>query len=243
MVLWLGAVPYREAWDLQQRLVQARQQELVGDMLVLLEHPHVYTLGRRATLDHLLADSTTLERLGAAAYRVDRGGDITYHGPGQLVGYPVLDLRQRRLDVHGYLRHIEEALIRALARFGIAAGRDPQHTGVWVVREKIAAIGVKVSRGVTSHGFALNLCPDLSYFSHIVPCGIADRRVTSIERLLGARLRGETVREVVAAEWATVFGGEWQAAEPAGLLSRLPARHEGGADPPAPVFEALSVLT
>ena len=208
-VLSLGVVDYQQAWDLQRRLSAARQQEVIGDVLILLQHPHTYTLGRRATADHILWDERELAQRGVSHYWVDRGGDITYHGPGQIVGYPILNIRQRGLDVHQYLRSIEAALIRALARFGVEAGRDPAYTGVWVGGRKIAAIGVKVSRGVPCHGFALNVNTDLSYFDGIVPCGITDRSVTSLTELLGTPQRLESVLPVVVEAFAEVFDGAW----------------------------------
>lgn len=197
-VSWLGCMPYDEAWALQQRLAVARADGRSPDRLLLLEHPPVYTLGRSARLENLLLDDDARAAEGIALHHVDRGGDITYHGPGQLVGYPILDLRasaaaQGRAypDLHAYLRDLEETLIVALAGLGIAARRFPGYTGVWVdergAPEKIAAIGVKVSsRGISSHGFALNVAPNLAHFAGIVPCGIAEHGVTSI-----AALRGE----------------------------------------------------
>ncbi len=181
---WAGRVDYQDAWQWQRRLEEARRAQRIGDVMVLLEHPHTYTIGRRGTRDHLLIDAAALDRLGAVCLEVDRGGDITYHGPGQLVGYPIIDLTRLGGDVTGYLRLLEGALIEALGRFGIAAGRLPGFTGVWVGQEKIAAIGVKVRSGITSHGFALNVATDLDFFRHIVPCGILDKGVTSMERLL-----------------------------------------------------------
>lgn len=231
LVLSLGVVEYQEAWDLQRRLAEARQREIIGDVLVLLEHPHTYTLGRRATPEHLLWDEQTLARKGIACFPVDRGGDVTYHGPGQLVGYPIMNIRQRGVDVHGYLRGLEAALMRALAWYSIGAGRDPAYTGVWVSDAKIAAIGVKISRGVTSHGFALNVNTDLAYFQGIVPCGIPHREVTSMERLLERpQDMGhvcETVIEAVVAE----FGGDWRSAELSALV--LPSQGGGNARPEA----------
>ncbi|NLF64076.1 MAG: lipoyl(octanoyl) transferase LipB [Chloroflexi bacterium] len=197
-VSWLGCIPYDEAWALQQRLAVARADGRSPDRLLLLEHPPVYTLGRSAHAENLLLDDEALAAEGIAVRHVDRGGDITYHGPGQLVGYPILDLRaiaaaQGRSypDLHAYLRALEETLIVVLAGLGIAARRYPDYTGVWVDErgepEKIAAIGVKVSsRGITSHGFALNVAPNLAHFAGIIPCGIAEHGVTSI-----AALRGE----------------------------------------------------
>jgi lipoyl(octanoyl) transferase len=199
----LGTIGYAAAIELQRELVERRKQGLIPDVLVLLEHPHVITLGRNGKRENLLAGEEHLRRAGVAFYPTDRGGDITYHGPGQMVGYPILDLRQWKRDVVGYLRAIEQALIGALAAFGIAARRAEGMTGVWVADSKIASIGVHISRWVTSHGFALNISADLSYFQYIVPCGLAGKPVTSMEKLLG----GAPARERVIAAVVEHFGG------------------------------------
>lgn len=207
-----GQVEYETAWAWQRELVQARRAEQIGDTLLLLEHPHTYTIGRRGSVQNLLAGPERLQELGARVLETDRGGDITYHGPGQLVGYPLLDLRLRNNDVHRYLRNLEETLIQVLATYGLEAGREPKYTGVWLNvpggRDKIAAIGVKVSQGVTLHGFALNVNTDLSYFHEIVPCGITDpdKGVTSCQKLLGHPLPLDEVRAHVAQAFAQVFG-------------------------------------
>lgn len=180
-----GRVDYLEAWELQRGLAQARQAGAIPDVLLLLQHPPTYTIGRRGRRQDVLLTEDELARRGIAVYEVDRGGEVTYHGPGQMVGYPILDLQAQGRDVHRYLRGLEEVLIQALADLGIASGRWPGYTGVWVGQEKIAAIGVHISRWVTWHGFALNLNTDLSYFDHIIPCGIPDKSVTSVARLLG----------------------------------------------------------
>ena len=174
----LGRVDYASALQLQQQLTSDRKQGLIPDQLLLLEHPHVITMGRNGHAENLLAGGDILARAGIAFYPTDRGGDVTYHGPGQLVGYPILDLRDWKRDVSAYVRAVEETIIATLAEYGIAAGRIPKLTGVWVGERKIAAIGVHLSRWVTSHGFALNVSTDLSYFQYIVPCGLT-RRVTS----------------------------------------------------------------
>ncbi len=179
----LGLVEYQEAWEEQRRLVEACREDGCGRLL-LLEHPPTYTFGVRGRQEHLLLAEDALAELGAAVHRVDRGGDVTFHGPGQLVGYPILDLRRRSQGPLWYVRSLESMLIEALSRFGIAARRTPGRPGVWVGEAKIAAIGVRVSRDVTSHGFALNVDPDLSYFSHIVPCGLSDASVTSMAEVL-----------------------------------------------------------
>jgi lipoyl(octanoyl) transferase len=179
----LGRMDYGAALGLQKRLEAERKAGLIPDQLLLVEHPHVITLGRNGQEANLLAGEEILTRAGISFYRTDRGGDITYHGPGQLVGYPIIDLREWRRDVGAYMRGIEQVLIDTLDEFGIAAGRIPKLTGVWVGERKIAAIGVHISRWVTSHGFALNVSTDLSYFQYIVPCGLT-KPVTSMAQLL-----------------------------------------------------------
>ncbi len=204
----LGVVGYDDGLALQARMVEARRAGAVGDTLLLLQHPHVITLGVRVRNDrtHIVADEAELEAKGVDVRESGRGGDVTYHGPGQLVGYPILDLNPDRRDLHRYVRDLEEALIRALARFGIAGGRIPGLTGVWVGDQKVAAIGVRVARWITSHGFALNVSSQLEYFSLIVPCGIPDRGVTSIEQLLGHPIELASVERAVAEVLADVFG-------------------------------------
>jgi lipoyl(octanoyl) transferase len=198
-VVRLGRVPYRDAWSLQRALVTDRQADRRCDTLLLLEHPPVYTLGRRADRANLLLDAPALAERGIEVVEVDRGGDITYHGPGQLVGYPVLRLAGTR-DVVDYVRALEEVLLRTLATLGVDARRSDGLTGVWVGEEKIAAIGVRVaSGGVTSHGFALNVDPALEDFAGIVPCGIRDRGVCSLASLGVDVALGEVSDLVVAA--------------------------------------------
>ena len=221
--VWLGRVDYQAAWDLQRRLAADRQAGRVSDRLLLLEHPHTFTLGRSGTWDHLLVSPDRLADLAATVVEVDRGGDITYHGPGQLVGYPILNLADHGRDAHAYLRRIEGALIDMLAEYGIQAGRSAGFTGVWVGDEKIAAIGVRISRWITSHGFALNVDPDLSYFQAIVPCGIRDRGVTSIQRLTGAAPALADLAERAADHLARVFDAElaWRAPDEIGCTSDI----------------------
>jgi lipoyl(octanoyl) transferase len=205
-VRWLGSVPYADALTLQQQLVVARRDGRVRDQLLLLEHPHVITLGTSARAGHVLSDAQQRQRLGIELFETGRGGDVTYHGPGQLVGYPILDLKPDRCDLHRYVRDIETALVRALASLGLEAGRVQGHTGVWVDDAKIAAIGVRVSSGwITSHGFALNVTTDLRYFTSIVPCGIVGRDVTSLERITGVAHDVRTVGESVAEAFAATF--------------------------------------
>lgn len=202
----LGRVPYGEALELQQQLVASRRAGHIDDQLLLLEHPHVITLGTSSRADHILVDADQRALLGIELFETGRGGDVTYHGPGQLVGYPILDLKPDRCDLHRYVRDIEEALIHALSTFGISAGRVAGLTGVWVGGEKIAAIGVRVSSGwITSHGFALNVSTDLQFFGAIVPCGLRDHGVTSMQRVLGSAPDLEAVTCAVVQGFADVF--------------------------------------
>ena len=204
----LGVVPYADGLALQRALVEERQGNRVDDVLLLLEHPHVLTLGVRGDggRSHILASPDQLAQRGIDIYETGRGGDITYHGPGQIVGYPILDLKPDRCDVHRYVRDLENVLILAAADYGITAHRVPGLTGAWVGAEKLAAIGVRIARWVTSHGFALNVNTDLDCFSLIVPCGLADRRVTSLERLLGRPVAREEVEDRLIAHFCDVFG-------------------------------------
>lgn len=203
----LGRVPYGEALALQKSLVDDRRAGRVGDVLLLLEHPHVITLGARAETgrSHVLATEERLAELGVEVFETGRGGDVTYHGPGQLVGYPILDLRPDRADVHRYVRDLEEVMIRATAAFGVQAGRIAGLTGTWVRADKIGAIGVRVSRWITSHGFAYNVSTDLDYFRLIVPCGISDRGVTSLSRLLARQVPMADVEDAFARAFCEVF--------------------------------------
>jgi lipoyl(octanoyl) transferase len=200
---YLGRMDYGHALEVQQELIAGRKQGRIPDQLVLLEHPHVITLGRNGRMENLLASESVLGRAGIAFYPTDRGGDITYHGPGQLVGYPILDLREWKRDVGAYVRGIEQVIIDTLAEYGIAAGRIPKLTGVWVGERKIAAIGVHISRWVTSHGFALNVATDLTYFQYIVPCGLT-RPVASMAQF-GVNATVEQVGRRLAAHFGQVF--------------------------------------
>jgi lipoyl(octanoyl) transferase len=199
----LGRVAYGRALELQSELAARRKAGEIPDHLLLLEHPHVITVGRNGRMSNLLASTEVLERSGVALAATDRGGDITYHGPGQLVGYPILDLRAWKRDVVAYVRAVEQVLIDTLAEFGIGAGRVNGCTGVWVDGAKIAAIGVHISRWVTSHGFALNVNTDMSYFQYIVPCGLT-KPVTSMARL-GVQTTVEEVSQRLAGHFARVF--------------------------------------
>jgi lipoyl(octanoyl) transferase len=200
----LGRLDYGAALALQRDLAERRKCGEISDRLLFVEHPHVITLGRNGRPEHLLAGEEHLRRAGIAFYPTDRGGDITYHGPGQLVGYPILDLRAWKRDVVAYVRALEETLIDALGEFGVAAGREAGMTGVWAEGAKVAAIGVHISRWVTSHGFALNVTTDLSYFQYIVPCGLS-KPVTSLEKLLGRDPGWEQVREAAIRAFGRVF--------------------------------------
>src|SRR3979490_665338 len=206
LVVNLGVMEYGAAWELQRRIVAARKAGAVPDVVLLCEHPHVITLGRNGKLGNLRASDHVLRQMGVSFFETDRGGDITYHGPGDLVGYPILNLDDIRRDVAWYLRGLEEAMICATAEFGIPSRRVAGRTGVWVDapaesggEEKLAAIGVHLSRWVTSHGFAYNVSTDLRYFDLIVPCGIAGKRATSLEQLLGHSMKMEGVSQRIKA--------------------------------------------
>jgi lipoyl(octanoyl) transferase len=202
----LGLLSYAEALELQQALVEERRANRVPDQLLLLQHPNVITLGVRSSgRSHILASPSELEERDVDVVETGRGGDVTYHGPGQLVAYPILDLRPDRTDVHRYVRDLEAVMIETASAFGIHASRVAGLTGVWVDGEKLGAIGVRISRWITSHGIALNVTTDLSYFGMIVPCGIADHGVTSLARLLNRPVSMDEVDEAFAASFAGVF--------------------------------------
>jgi len=205
-VVNLGLTDYRSTWDLQKRIFDLRIARKISDVLLLNEHHHVYTIGKNGSDNHLLANNQELSTNGAEVFYIDRGGDITYHGPGQLVGYPILKLDEYYADVHRYLRDLEEVIIRTLADFCIKAHKDQNFTGVWVGNEKIAAIGVKVSHWITMHGFALNVNTDLSYFDRIIPCGIFHKGVTSMQRILGKEVSFHAVAQGLARHFGEVFG-------------------------------------
>ncbi len=211
----LGFVPYADALALQQQLVAQRKAGEIPDQLLLLQHPPVITLGVKSRNDrsHVRETPERLAARGVDVVETGRGGDVTFHGPGQLVGYPVIDLSPDRRDVHRYVRDLEEVLIRAVAAFGITAGRVPGLTGAWVGDDKLAAIGVRIARWVTSHGFALNVSTELADFGLIVPCGIADRGITSMEKLIGRPVSMAEVESAVVAAFAEVFEPvEWREA-------------------------------
>jgi lipoyl(octanoyl) transferase len=220
----LGKIDYKQCWDYQEELfgatiaqkianrnLPAEEQLSTQSYLLFCEHPHVYTLGKSGAATHLLIDEVELARRDATFYKINRGGDITYHGPGQLVGYPILDLDNFFTDIHKYLRLLEEMVILMLAEYGLLAGRYPGYTGVWLDPDdplkarKICAMGVRCSRWVTMHGFALNVNADLSYFNHIVPCGIEDKAVTSMEKELGSVISMKEVSEKLKKHFAFLF--------------------------------------
>jgi len=198
-VVRLGVTDYMEGWELQKRLAEQVKRDSTAGWLLLLEHPHTYTFGRAGNAENLRLTEQELAEIGAKVYWVDRGGDVTYHGPGQLVGYPIVDLHRWKQGPRWFVAALEAALIEALAAFGVNAETVEGRPGVWAGNEKLAAIGLHISQGVTTHGFALNVDPDLSYFGHIYSCGLADAGVTSISRLLGRRVGVAEAREAVLA--------------------------------------------
>ena len=205
-VIELGLLPYQDAWDLQTKLHSKVADGLRPDTLLLLEHPHTFTLGRRGRTDDILIEQRELDRLGIDVYHTDRGGEVTYHGPGQLVGYPIIDLRRWGGGPLKYVRAIEEMLVAALGEFGVTGTSEGHPTGVWVDDKKVAAIGVKVARRVTLHGFALNVSTDLSYFEHIVPCGMPLAQVTSLSQERGESVRVGDVGRILVRHFGRVFG-------------------------------------
>ena len=211
----LALTPYAFACELQREVVEARKANAIPDVLLFCEHPHVITLGRNGVRDNLLAGERVLRQMSVEFHETDRGGDITYHGPGQIVGYPILDLTQHRRDVRWYVEQMEEVMIRTAADYGLNARRVMCRHGIWIDtptgvepadEEKLAALGVHLSRWVTSHGFAFNVSTDLRYFDLIVPCGIKDKRATSLERALGRAVKIEEARERLEAHFAEIFG-------------------------------------
>jgi len=225
LIVDLGLLGYAEAYALQKRVVAARKAGTLEDVLLLCEHPPVITLGRSGKRENLLASEHVLRQKGVEFHATDRGGDITYHGPGQIVGYPILNLGAIRRDVVWYVRMLEEAMIRATAEFGITAERIAGKTGIWVragnTEEKLAAIGVRISRWVTSHGFAYNVSTDLRNFDLIVPCGIADRKATSLEKLLGRSVEEKEVAPRIAKHLGELLGLEIKEASKKELLEKL----------------------
>ncbi len=216
----IGLTEYGYAWELQKALHQDRVAGNISDTILFTEHFNTYTIGKSGGEDHLLAGEVELFHKGVSVYRIDRGGDITYHGPGQLVCYPILDLNNFYLDVHRYLRDLEEVVIRCLSHYGIKGHREPEFTGVWVDDEKICAIGVKVSRWVTMHGFAFNVNTDLSHFGRIIPCGIFHKGVTSLSELKGSPRDMDSVKKLVAENIAEVFCAGVELVPPSELLGK-----------------------
>jgi len=213
----IGYASYQPVWELQktvqQRLIDEKRAEQKGefsgnrmnDLMLFVEHPHIYTLGKSGSEEHLLRSMLELQQLDAEFLKIDRGGDITYHGPGQIVGYPILDLDRHFTDVHRYLRYLEEVMIKVCGDYGIEAHRIDGQTGVWVNNEKICAMGIRCSRWVTMHGFALNVNTDLRYFNNIVPCGIDDKAVTSLQKILGKEIDTEEVKNRITRHFEEVF--------------------------------------
>lgn len=224
----LGKMDYKQCWDLQERLFDGivaqkfanrkhpeTEQEITPNYLLFVEHPHVYTLGKSGKPEHLLVNQQKLAQEEISYYKINRGGDITYHGPGQIVGYPILNLDYFFTDIHRYLRYLEEAVILTLAEYGLKAGRSKGETGVWLDEgtpraRKICAMGVRASRWVTMHGFAFNVNADLRYFNYIVPCGIADKAVTSMDKELGQAVDFEEVKQKLKHHLAARFGFEYE---------------------------------
>lgn len=227
LVLNLEREPYERAWKLQHTLVRARQEGRIDDVLILLEHEPVITLGRMADAGHILASAKQLCQAGITVQRIERGGDVTYHGPGQLVGYPILSLEAHHLGVSDYMHALEQVLIRTLADFGLAAERREGIIGVWVRGSKIAALGARVERGVTYHGFALNVATNLAHFAFIIPCGLSDARVTSMQQQLGKTVDMQVVRERVTWHFGQVFAVPMEEAIPANCAGCSPAKIAG----------------
>jgi lipoyl(octanoyl) transferase len=216
VVYRLGLIEYGEAYELQKKLHRERLIGMISDTLLLLEHPPTITIGRSGSMENVLVSKERLTQEGITLFSIERGGDVTYHGPGQLVGYPIMDLSSRGRDIQRYVRDIEEVLIRTLRDFSIDAARDEHHAGVWVGNEEIAAIGLSVRRWVTTHGFALNVNPNLEYFSYINPCGFSDRRATSMAEVLGHTPSMDEVINSVINKCSEVFGMSIQASSEKG---------------------------
>lgn len=219
----LGHAKYLEVLDLQRRLVELRQGNLVPDTLLLVEHEPVITLGRRGRNENILSTAEELASQGIQIQRVERGGDVTYHGPGQLVAYPIVHLTQRELSIRGFVDLLEETLILVLADFGIKAGREPQHRGVWVEDLKVAALGVAVRRWVSFHGFALNISPNMDHYCHINPCELGHEQVTSMASLLGKPPAMAVVTQKLVSRFVELFPGEWHEISPTEVFGRVPA--------------------
>jgi lipoyl(octanoyl) transferase len=230
----LGQAKYLEVLDLQRRLVELRQENLVVDTLLLVEHEPVITLGRRGNRANILSTSVELASEGIQVHPVERGGDVTYHGPGQLVVYPIVHLTQRNLSVRSFVDLLEETIIQVLADFGIDAGREPQHRGVWVSHLKVAAVGVAIRRWVSFHGIALNVSPKMDHFCHINPCELRSEQVTSMAKLLGETPSMEEVVHKVVGRFVELFPGKWLEISPHEVFRRVKAEDQtaqGGENP------------
>ena len=203
--LELGLTDYKEVWDFQKEILDFKKKNKFPDVILTTEHNNVYTLGKAGDRDHLLLNEAGLREKNISYYEIDRGGDLTYHGPGQIVCYPIFDLHNYSLDTHKYLRDLEEVVIRTLKEYGIESSRDEQYTGVWVGNEKICAIGIKISRWITMHGLAFNVNTDLDYFGNIIPCGIFHKGVTSMKKILGRKSDLNEVTEKLLQNFIQVF--------------------------------------
>jgi len=208
----LDFIDYKEAWDLQKEVHDSRSENKINDVLFLLEHQHTYTLGKAADRKNLVGSEDFLAKNKISVYDIDRGGDITYHGPGQIVGYPIIDLKNWKQDSHKYLRALEEVIIKTCVEYGLNATRNPAYTGVWIEDRKIAAIGIKISRWITMHGFAFNVSTDLSLFNGIIPCGITDKAVTSVEKEIGKNIKLSEVKLRLLENFKSIFEYEIVAA-------------------------------
>ena len=240
--MWCGRVPYSQALDLQMRVCRLKGRGFEYDVLLLLEHPPVITLGRNANQEHLLVPEALLRSKGIELWNVDRGGDVTFHGPGQLVGYPILSLSGRERDVHGYMRNLEESLIRVLAGYGIEGVRDQRFTGVWTQNGKIAAMGVHLSRWITRHGFALNVNTDLTFYDLIVPCGIVGMGVTSMQKhLLHALHLGEVATRYIP-EFGALFNRTMIRMDERGLTEELRHFEESSGQPDVSTPHTMPVV-
>jgi lipoate-protein ligase B len=221
-IIDLGLVDYEKAWDLQHQLWSGRVEEELPDLLLTLEHPHVITLGRRGNRSHLIASSEVLEAKKVPVFHVERGGEVTYHGPGQIVVYPILNLKEYGYRIVRYVDQLEEVILRALGDFGIEGRRDRLNRGVWVGEEKIASVGVAIKRWVSFHGFALNYATDLTYFDLINPCGLKGKKMTSMEKILGKRISREELVERISFHFKQTFERGWQEKELKGLSPSPP---------------------
>jgi lipoate-protein ligase B len=219
----LGHAKYLKALDLQRELVKLRQGQSIPDTLLLVEHEPVITLGRRGSSNNILSSSEQLASQGIKVHKVERGGDVTYHGPGQLVGYPLIDLAERKIGVRRFVDLLEETIILTLADFDIRAGRQSQHRGVWVKDRKVAALGVAIKRWVSFHGFALNVSPNLDHYCHINPCELRHEQVTSMARLLGKAPSMMEVGDTVMRKFAELFPAQWREVSPTEVFGRVPA--------------------